>query len=275
MKSIHLIMFYLRKVIRFLDRLLSFYQYKEIDFWRKNLSFIRFLFLSNNQLEFGSYSKYQFYLRSFTSDFQVFNQVLVEKEYESVINLAALHNIPLNKMVDCGANIGLTSLFFKHIFPEIKIYAIEPNRDNYQVLEKNLKNYSDISVKNFAIWSENQELYEGSSFRDGSHWSKQYNQDADGNALYSVDGKTLAFVLEDSRFDTIDFLKIDIEGAEFEVFNSESNRRILDFVKILSMEIHTEKGNIKDMVKMLQNSGFFLFFEKESLVGIKKSLLND
>jgi hypothetical protein len=90
----------------------------------------------------------------------------------------------------------------------------------------------------------------------------------------SIEGRSLNYLFQDSGFESIDFLKIDIEGAEFNLFNSEESLKILEFVKILSIEIHPEFGSPNVIWDILKNAGFLLFIVSETVIGIKINLIS-
>lgn len=137
---------------------MGFTQFYEFSFWYRNISIKRFISLSNTKEEHVSYKGLNFNLRPFTSDYLVFDQILRQKEYEPVFKLANLYQIPLQTMIDCGANIGLTSLYFKDKFPALRIYAIEPNQENFEILIKNLSIFNNIKTKKIAVWEDNKNL---------------------------------------------------------------------------------------------------------------------
>lgn len=91
-------------------------------------------------------------LRNNTSDISVFNQVIFNQDY----------NIPLNFIpkiiIDCGANIGLTTIYFKNKFPDAKIISVEPEKSNYEILQRNTKNDKDIFCLRRGIWNKTANL---------------------------------------------------------------------------------------------------------------------
>ncbi len=70
-------------------------------------------------------------VRPKTSDFSTFRQIFMDHEYDF-----KLLDVP-NIIVDAGANIGLASLFFAQRFPSAKIFALEPDHSNFEMLMKN------------------------------------------------------------------------------------------------------------------------------------------
>ncbi len=60
-------------------------------------------------------------------------------------------------ILDCGANIGLATIYWKHLFPEARVLAFEPDSSGAQVLRTNLSflNISGVEVIEAAVWTEN------------------------------------------------------------------------------------------------------------------------
>ena len=144
-------------------------------------------------------------------------------------------------IIDCGSYIGTSILFFKTQYPNSKILAFEPDNSNFNLLNNNIKNwdFKNIEIQNAAIWTDNL----GVNFiADGNMASKIDESD---NTAYSENQKTKSIRLKDLLIEKIDFLKIDIEGAEYEVLVDCENK--LSFVENLFIEYH---GNYNEMYKL-------------------------
>ena len=115
------------------------------------------------------------------------------------------------RILDCGANIGMSVLYFKNHHPNAKILAFEPDQTNFQLLEKNIKSFNLTNVELFqeAVWIEDGTI---SFSGDSSMSSRIDNKDGNGN-LISVNCCSLKKHLNQKT----DLLKIDIEGAEYAV----------------------------------------------------------
>lgn len=93
------------------------------------------------------------YLRKKSSDVDTFYQNIIYEQYR-------LKNIPFSPkvIVDAGANIGLSALYFSNQYPASKIYALEPFKENYDLLVKNTKKHSQIIPLHTALWRESRSL---------------------------------------------------------------------------------------------------------------------
>jgi FkbM family methyltransferase len=144
-------------------------------------------------------------------------------------------------IIDCGSYIGTSILFFKTQYPNAKILAFEPDNSNFELLNNNIKNWDlkDIEIQNAAIWIDNL----GVNFiADGNMASKI---DESNNTAHNENQKTKSVRLKDLLTEKIDFLKIDIEGAEYEVLVDCESK--LSFVENLFIEYH---GNYNEMYKL-------------------------
>ena len=144
-------------------------------------------------------------------------------------------------IIDCGSYIGTSILFFKTQYPNAKILAFEPDNSNFELLNNNIKNWDlkDIEIQNVAIWINNL----GVNFiADGNMASKI---DESNNTAHNENQKTKSVRLKDLLTEKIDFLKIDIEGAEYEVLVDCESK--LSFVENLFIEYH---GNYNEMYKL-------------------------
>jgi len=156
-------------------------------------------------------------------------------------------------ILDCGANIGLSIIFFKQIFADAKIIGFEPDPINFQVLEKNIAEFgfSNVDLINKAVWKERDSLLFDSL---GGIGSKVVHQSEISKHAISVEAVPL---FEYIRSGEIDFLKIDIEGAEYEVL--VSCKEHLHNVKNLFIEYHSLPGEeqvLPDLLVILRDAGF-------------------
>jgi FkbM family methyltransferase len=124
-------------------------------------------------------------------------------------------------------------VFFLHLFPQSRIVAVEPAPGNLAVLEKNLAPYgARAHVVRAAVWPTAASLQIERGFRDGLDWSLQVRPAETG----TVPGVTVPRILERHHLGHVDLLKVDIEGAEYELFRGDTSW--LDRVAHLCIELH-------------------------------------
>jgi FkbM family methyltransferase len=166
-------------------------------------------------------------LRLGTSDLEVILKVLAMHEYAV--------RFPTNPklIIDAGANIGISALYFARKFPNAKIYAIEPEDGNFELLKQNCKDRRNIRLQKAALWSCPTRVVLRNE--DAANWCFSVKP-AEGDEG-KIDTVTIPQILGDSGLQKIDILKIDIEGSEKALFSNDYNTW-LSCVRLLIIELH-------------------------------------
>ena len=161
-----------------------------------------------------------------------------------------------NTVIDIGSNIGFFSILASKLCGEGKVYSIEASPLNFKKLKKNIEinNIKNIELFNFALGSSNDMRDLGISKE--SVCCGLYSNDLDVETI-KVQGKILNDLIREEQIKKIDFIKVDCEGAEYEIFESLDNANF-EKIKLLAMEIHYIKGkNPFELIALLKRKGFF------------------
>jgi FkbM family methyltransferase len=167
-------------------------------------------------------------VRKGTTDLEVFKTIFVRRNYRFPVDIKP------KLIIDCGAYVGYSSLYFYLKYPQATIIAVEPEDSNFEILEKNTRNVPNIRRIKAGLWYKNAPL----EVRDVGlgHWA--FRTEEVGETGHSgLQGITVSSLLKDSGFDRIDILKLDIEGAEKEIFARDCEAWLRE-VSILAAEIH-------------------------------------
>jgi FkbM family methyltransferase len=169
-----------------------------------------------------------------SSDFKAFTQIFLEEEYKPLRAIAAPRVI-----VDCGSNVGYSSRYLLEAFPSARVIAIEPDPENFRICQLNLEPFRNrASVLQAAVWTHATQLsLSRGAFRDGREWTTQVRRPGEGESA-DVAAIDIESLLKKEAIDTIDLLKIDIEGSELELFRSECCGNWIRRVKNLAIELH-------------------------------------
>lgn len=144
-------------------------------------------------------------------------------------------------IIDCGANIGLAALWFAVKYPSSRIIAFEPDPFLFEILRHNAEtNHLNVDLRCEAVWYENADLPFVPSKKQSGHIAATGNQFCKAVRLIDIIG----------TFESIDLLKLDIEGAEFRVIHDIGH--VLHKIKNLFVEFHFNDGNLKDTLDSLQ-----------------------
>jgi FkbM family methyltransferase len=168
------------------------------------------------------------YLRPKTSDRPTFEQVFVQKEYELPIDFSP------KTMIDGGANIGLASVYFAERFPDLHIFAIEPDTSNLEMFAKNTSHYDNVEGIQSAIWNRTTQLKISNPEMDS--WAFEVEETTDEDVSGFV-AHSILDLMKLKKWDQIDILKLDIEGSEYQVFQADYEQW-LPKVKMLIIELH-------------------------------------
>lgn len=96
--------------------------------------------------------KRKVFLRRRTSDVPCLQNVFLDQEYKTPFQ------VDPKVIIDGGANIGMTTLFFSQKYPRAKIVAIEPETSNFEILKKNCSGLPNVALINAALWSTEQDF---------------------------------------------------------------------------------------------------------------------
>lgn len=161
-------------------------------------------------------------------------------------------------ILDCGANIGLSVIFFKKNFPNAKITAFEADPAIANVLARNLQafGYDDVAIIPKAVWINDATLSFESDGSLGGHIVETSEKNTIRNQIQAIR-------LKDYLNDEIDFLKIDIEGVEYEVLIDCQQE--LNNVKNLFIEYHSFLQNeqkLDEILLLLKKAGFRYYIKE-------------
>ncbi len=150
-------------------------------------------------------------------------------------------------MIDAGACIGDTTAYFLSRFPGLKVLALEPNPENHAVAERNLAPYGQRSILlQKALYARDDR-----AAITGSGVSATLSTEG-----REVDCISIPTLLRQYRIDTVDILKMDIEGAELEVLGDDASAW-LDRITLLILETHGPQIESR-VTEVLHANGFSL-----------------
>jgi len=152
---------------------------------------------------------------------------------------------------DLGANVGYTAVEFARLYPEARIVAVELDSENASVARQNISPFAErCTLIEGAVWSVDGQINYGGGGAHGLRVNGTESHTADRLApAYTID--TLMSITD---VEHIDFLKMDIEGAEAEVV--QENSPWLRHVKVLNLEVHLRSISAEEGKRRLEASGF-------------------
>jgi FkbM family methyltransferase len=174
------------------------------------------------------------WLRPGTSDYSAYRQVVCREGYGG-IEIRRVRSI-----IDCGANIGLASIYFLNRFPEATVLAVEPDPENVALCQQNLEPYGGrVKVVNGAVWSHRgRVVVVPSEFGPSDKWGVQVRACESGDSeKVAVDAFDLPSLMISVGMDQVDLLKLDIERSELVLFSAPTDEW-LPRVRNVIIELH-------------------------------------
>jgi FkbM family methyltransferase len=180
-------------------------------------------------------------------------------------------------IIDCGSNIGMSILFFKVLYPRAFILGFEPDETTFMKLQENIKknNLKNVElhrkilsgtegIKNFYHYPDHPGSLSMSMIREREEKKCQ---------------KVESVLLSKYINRTVDFLKLDVEGAEIEVLQELYNCDKLHNIKLMAIDYHhhfehyhftQQIDNLSKILGILEDSSFGYQIQADSQLPVKK-----
>ncbi len=253
---------------------------KALPYYHKKIGLVKALsltskFLSGNYsiIKQEGFSIHPIYLRAGTSDDLIFHNIFAFEEYL----LKYVHFSP-QTIIDCGANIGLFSVYMKNKYPHSKIIAVEPDADNFKMLTKNTEKFAGVKLYNNGIWSSASKLKVYDKF-EGGKWAlvvEPIKEDIVPKDVLVIESVSISQIFEENNIEVLDILKIDIETSEKEIF-SKSFESWIGKVKVFVIEFHDwlEKGTASPFFKAITKNieEFSFYIRGENVIIVNEALM--
>lgn len=168
-------------------------------------------------------------LRGLSSDAATFIQIFLRGDLDFEVPGPAPRTI-----VDVGANIGLASLYLARRFPAARIVAIEFEAENFQQLRRNTAAYPNIECVHAGLWPSDGIVAVANP--DAAKWAHVPTEAVAGEAAETVRAISMDTLMAERGLSSIDLLKIDIEGSEYELFESAPDW--MNRVRTVAIELH-------------------------------------
>jgi FkbM family methyltransferase len=178
----------------------------------------------------------QFFLRANASDIHVFLGVFARQDYSPLLH----QPWSVTHILDAGANIGMSAVWFATVFPHALVVAMEPEPDNYRLLRLNSQSLrARVKPIHAALAGHDGEVSvttTGARTQESTGWAVRV---APGVGIHAYSLRTVQ-----RRFMTqFDIIKIDIEGYELDVLNSTSAKEteaLFASTRVVVCELHED-----------------------------------
>lgn len=200
----------------------------------------------------------QFTVRVNTSDILVIWEIWKAKIYDDTRFSIQASDI----VVDIGAHIGGFSIRAARLTSSGAVYAYEASSKNYSILELNrqINRMENLHIHNNAVSHQSGEMKFFIPSDNGALGSLMQESDS---PMETVQATTVTDIINDNKIKQIDYLKMDVEGAEYDILLNCPSETLSKIQRIV-MEYHEFEGdqrNHRDLVKLLQSNGFHVEVE--------------
>jgi FkbM family methyltransferase len=203
-----------------------------------------------------------FILRKGSSDIMVFWQIFRQEELKLPMPVRA------ELIIDAGANVGYSTIWFAEHYPDAQIIAIEPEESNYEILVKHCRRYERVHPVRAALYHKEVDLDLKDSGWGAFAFMTEEGAPPGGTSIRSV---TIESILREFRQDHIDILKVDIEGSERELF-SENYESWLPRVDVLFVETHErmKRGSTKSVYDAVRRYAWTEYSKRDKKLFIRR-----
>ncbi len=201
-------------------------------------------------------------IRQNTTDKDVFKDIFIARE---LLLPFKLKNVKL--IIDAGAYTGISSVYLQKKYPNSKIIAIEPEQSNFKILKKNTNCFSKIRAINAGLWYK--KCYLKILNRQTGKWG--FKTIETNNKKEATKSITITEILKEEKYNKVDILKIDIEGAEKELF-SKNYKDWIKKVRVLIIELHDRinDGCTETLNQALNLDRWSIFKKGEKIILLNK-----
>lgn len=190
-------------------------------------------------------------------------EIFVEEVY------ALNKNKEVFKILDLGSNIGLSVAYFKMRFPDSAIITYEPDKNSFELLQKNIheNNWKNVSADEMAVSDENGFLFALSIEEKASVNS---NFATSGKEESQVRSKGISEILQQN----FDIIKMDVEGGEWRIFKKIIDQKLITKASNWFVEFHQIEKNKKQFEEILNcfKQNGYLREERKEVVYFYKNI---
>lgn len=176
-------------------------------------------------------------------------------------------------IVDAGANIGDETIRFRHFHPEATIVALEAEQGNFNLLKKNVNSDPNTVAMLKGLWSHECDLKVKPSGSNVAFSVFEVPAGSGDIQAISIDSLLASPLGNGNRFMEIDILKLDVEGAEYEIF-SKNYESWIHKVKVIIVECSDNErpGTVMTMFRSLSGLDFRVHLSGENIVMIRNDV---
>lgn len=190
------------------------------------------------------------------------DEAVIKHSFSNDIFYPAIPDIlirPAMNIFDIGAHIGTFSLLSCKKFANVRVFAFEPNRESFELLQKNIQDneIKNIQAINMAVTEKKgkTELY-----LDNENWGHSTSYRV-GSEVQQIESVTLSDFLNEQKIEHCDLIKFNCEGAEFNILYSMKSSS-LNKIGMMLILYHEDlasgpEDTLTELYRFLKGNGFY------------------
>ncbi|CAC9541828.1 hypothetical protein [uncultured Gammaproteobacteria bacterium] len=230
-------------------------------FKSKSFKFMKDRKNKSHAVQSFKYQGREIYYRSSTSDMTVIYEIILKKKFQSEYYIPKI--VDPKVILDIGANIGATTIYYANRFPDAKIFSFEPLLENYKILEKNTKNLKNVSIFNYGLGKSDGffDIYLTDDEENFGGATMHNLNTTEGKSIQSCEVRRVETTLKSLNISSIDLIKIDTEGAEFDILMNFPYD-VISNTKWITGELHGNQDF--ELLAYIENIGFNIAMKKNA-----------
>jgi FkbM family methyltransferase len=226
--------------------------------WKDGFSFYRRSISGKmGEIKAGRW-KTSFRLRPNSTDFDTYEHVFVMKQYAIPVNFEP------RIIIDGGANIGMSAIYYALRYPKAKIISLEVSKENFELLKYNTRDFSNVKPFCKGLWNETGHL---KIIDEGAGANSFQVKRVDNAEINTIPAISIGDIMKEEGVDVLDIVKLDIEGAEKMVFENNFESW-LPRTRLLIVELHDrmQPGSSKTVFNAITKYDFVCETKWENLI---------
>ena len=214
-------------------------------------------------------------LRPYSLDMQSLWNFFGQSEYKFLVDM---HSMDPEYILDVGG-IGMSAIWLSLLYPNARVIRMDPNPDNFAIGLYNSRFFPNITQVNLGLWDKQTTLQ--MCERPGWKTLAFFTREADDPPCEiavpggEVSVALLANVMKAFNIPSFDIIKMDIEGAELQVFKEESMKDIVAKTTVFAIELHeryvaNSEAAVRDVFAGLP---FQEFWDDENTIWVSKDFM--
>jgi len=226
----------------------------------KSFEFVKNIQDKSHRISSLTWNNKKIYYRTSSSDMMLIYEILLKSKYKREYYFP--EELKPKVIFDIGGNIGITSVYLASLFPEAQIYTFEPLKENFEILKKNTSQFNNIEVFNFGLGAKNGSFKLYLSDDEENYGGVSFYSEVEGNMsepYTECEVKNVNDVIQEIGVTSVDLIKIDTEGAEYDILTNMKDE-FLNKTSWITGELHGNRDF--ELLNHLNNLGFSVSLNK-------------